>query len=122
MQYKQLLQNALNRHKRQNPSFRNFQLALRLKIEPSYLSRFLSNSETHFSDDLLFLFMKELALKTEEIERVFLLRDLERCTHPERRKQIEEKLCALKTRRLTHEVQKLKQELECIVKILGQTN
>ena len=93
-------------------------MAERLKIEPSYLSRFFSDPSVHFSEELLFMVLKDLKMNNLEIERVFTLRELERSSFPERKKYLEEKLQLLRAQKILSQIGAIKQELVEIIQLI----
>lgn len=118
MQYKHLVRKRIARIKRANPRFRNIQLADKMGIEPSYLSRFLSDPNVHFSDDLLFSMLKELKMHHDEIEEVMILKELERCSHVDRKSHLEIRLKTLRAKNILTEIDAIKAELMKIVDFL----
>ncbi len=111
MQYKQLIRKQMLKQKRLHPKLRSCHLADRLKIEASYLSRFFTDSDVHFSDELLFSLLRELEMNHEDIDQILTLKEFERCTHPERKRYLEEKLSLMKLKRIRHEFDRLKKSL-----------
>ena len=60
--YKLKIRKAIQAAKKQNSALTYHGLSEKIGVEPSYLSRFLGNSDVHFSDDLLFRLLSELDL------------------------------------------------------------
>ena len=119
--YKQLIRKQILKVKRADPQFRNFHVAGKLNIEPSYLSRFLSDPNVHFSDELLFSLLKVLRMDHDSIDQVVTLKEFERCLHPERKRFLEEKLALLKLKRLRHEFDRINTALQQTLEILNRT-
>ena len=111
MLYKRLVQRRILSIKRKTPEFRNAHLAQRLKIEPSYLSRFFTDPKVNFSEELLFQLLTELKMSPSQIEHILTLRELDRTAVPERKKYLEERLKIIRMQSLRQEVSHLKAEL-----------
>lgn len=118
--YKQVISRQILKERRLNPALRNFHLAEKLGIEPSYLSRFFSDSGVHFSDELLFLLLKSLRMDHASIDHVITLKEFERCVHPERKLFLEEKLAMLKMNRLRQEFDRINASLHQTLEILNR--
>ena len=119
--YKQLIRKQILKVKRADSQFRNFHVAGKLNIEPSYLSRFLSDPNVHFSDELLFSLLKVLRMDHDSIDQVVTLKEFERCLHPERKRFLEEKLALIKLKRLRHEFDRINTALQQTLEILNRT-
>ncbi len=118
MTYKRLIRSKIEAYREQNSNFTFSLLANELKIEPSYLSRFFSSKSIHFSDELLYRMLKRIELKELEIDYLFLLKDMERAQHPDRRRFL---LLKVRAHRLSlwkdrlHELKKQLSELGTLV-------
>ena len=104
MLYKQRIKAVIEEQKKENRGFTLSKTAEKLEIEPSYLSRFLSDPNVHFSDDLLCRFLTELKLNCEKMDYIFLLKDFDRTDHPERK-------LFLKTKIKSHQLQQWRSDL-----------
>jgi hypothetical protein len=65
MLYKQKVKGWIETRKKGTPGFTLSKVAESLAIEPSYLSRFLSDPDVHFSDDLLCRLLTELEISSD---------------------------------------------------------
>ena len=66
--YKKLIIKKIELQKNNSEGFRQTTLSKTLGIEPSYLSRFLSDSKIHFSNELLIKLLIALKFTQEEID------------------------------------------------------
>ncbi|MBC7396626.1 MAG: hypothetical protein H7333_04210 [Bdellovibrionales bacterium] len=120
MRYKKLIRNQITKHKQVHPDFRYCHLAERMGIEPSYLSRFFTSVEVHFSDELLFELLTQLNMDHEGIDHIFTLKEFERCSHPLRKRFLEEKLNLMKVKKLGYEFERIKKSLSDTLKLLSR--
>ncbi len=94
------------------------QLALSIGVEPSYLSRFLSNSDVHFSDELLFKLLTALKLDWTNIDTILLLKEYDRTENPERKKFLLTRMRLGRINRWKQNIKKIKEELNEVVSVL----
>ena len=111
----------MNALKEQNSDFRNGKVALGLKIEPSYLSRFLSDDKVHFSEELLYQLLVMLKLSQAEIDQIFLYREFERASCPDRKNYLKAKIKLLKCDSWRLELCRLKTDLNVIIEMIDQS-
>ncbi len=122
MLYKRRLKKIIEQMKRKSPGFTLAKIAGVLEIEPSYLSRFLSDSQIHFSDDLLCRLLSELQLSAEEMDYVFLLKEYDRTEHPERKIYLSAKIQSHRFSYWKHELSLLKKQLIEILDVIEKAN
>ncbi len=89
-------------------------------IEPSYLSRFLGSSDVHFSDELLFKLLKALEMNWSEIDMIFLLKEHDRSTNPERKRFLLARIKLGRIRRWQQGIKKIKEELSEVVSMMEE--
>ena len=119
MRYKQCILKKIAAYKKLHPQFRHAQLARKIGIEPSYLSRFFTDPNVHFSDDLLFAALKELKLTDLEIDRIMTIKEIERCARPDRRVYLEQKLGAIRLQGIRQEIDGIRNDLEKMLGLLS---
>jgi hypothetical protein len=120
MLYKRYVRQIVSRHQKQNPGLTLGQIAQSIGIESSYLSRFLGDLQTHFSEELLYRLWTRCQGSQAEFDHLLLLREFDRSPHPERRQHLESKIRAARAARWTPELNKLKQEIESLLKVMEQ--
>ncbi len=121
MLYKKVIKRRIRNFKRKNPSFRYSALADQLQIEPSYLSRFLSDDKVHFSDELLFRMLNQLGSPPIEQEQIILLREINKTSSEARRVFLLERLRSLKVKTVRTELDLLKKDLLDLIAEIKQT-
>lgn len=118
MIYKRLILRRIASIKRKRPGFKQAGVASLLGIEPSYLSRFLSDSQIHFSDELLFSLLKLLEFSESEVDHLMTLKEYERTLIPERKRFLEARLKMNRIQSLRKELEELRKEALGLVKDL----
>jgi hypothetical protein len=118
MIYKRQLRSLIESFQRKHPEATINQIATSIGIEPSYLSRFLGKQAIHFSDDLLYRLGKQLLLDECTINSIFLLREIERTPHIERRNFLRAELQMQKIHRWSHELKKLELQLNEVLGVV----
>jgi transcriptional regulator with XRE-family HTH domain len=122
MLYKKYLRNRLQTQAAKNSipdGIKNAsQVAAELGIEPSYLSRFLGEGPTHFSDDLLYRFTQLLGFSQSEVDHLWLLRDYDRTSHPDRRAHLETRIRAERLNRFSPELDRLQSQLQNLMGLI----
>src|SRR4051812_46369008 len=92
MKYKKLLRHKIEQYQATHEHVTLGLIAAQLAIEPSYLSRFLGDTQTHFSDELLYRLASQIGMSETDVDALLLLRDYDRATHPARKKYLELKI------------------------------
>lgn len=82
--YKQVLRSFISARRKADPIFSQSQLADRMGVQKSYLSRVL-NGEAHLNADQLYLLAGEINLRDDEFDYLLLLLEIERCGLESRR-------------------------------------
>lgn len=122
MLYKKFLRSRLDHLQKGPTPLRASTVAQTLGIEPSYLSRFFSDSQTHFSEDLLYRLTQQLQLTQGEVDHVWLLRDYDRASHPERRAYLEARIRAARLERFSPELERMQALVQNLQEALKNCN
>jgi transcriptional regulator with XRE-family HTH domain len=118
MLYKQKVKGWIETRKKGTPGFTLSKVAESLAIEPSYLSRFLSDPDVHFSDDLLCRLLTELEISSDGIDYIFLLKDYDRTVHEKRKLYLKAKIKAHQLNRWKIDLAGLRTEINGILQLM----
>lgn len=93
-------------------------IAEALRVDPSYLSRFLGDPDIHFSDELIYRLLKQIEATESEIDFLFLLKDWDRTEYPERKEYLQMKIQAHRASEWTPNLENLKKQVSEILRII----
>lgn len=85
--YRNVINEIMSEKKFLDKSFTFQAMANFIRVQKPYLSKIM-NGRADFNSDQLFMSCKYLEMSEEEISYILLLLEHERCTYPERRKQL----------------------------------
>jgi len=120
--YKIKIRKLIAKAKKLDSSLSYQSLATRIGVEPSYLSRFLGNTDVHFSDELLFKLLSEVKVDWAEIDMILVLKEFDRTNNPERKKFLLSRLRMGRVQRWRKGVDDIRSDLISIVSVLNEVN
>jgi uncharacterized protein (TIGR02147 family) len=104
--YKQVLREKIRECRQQDRRLNLKQMARKIPIQYTYLSKALNDEKTHLNEDHLFSLCHQLGLHPEEIEYVYLLRSLSITSSPARRDHLQAKRLRIRrSRKLNASIQ-----------------
>jgi len=118
--YKLKIRKVILRIKRLDPGLTYQSLAKKIGVEPSYLSRFLGDSDVHFSDELLYRLLSALSLSWSEMDMIFLLKEYDRSSNPERKSFLLMRIRLGRVQRWKKLLNEMRVELKHITDILDR--
>lgn len=89
--YREIINEVINEKKFLDKTFTFQAMANFIRVQKPYLSKVM-NSRADFSTDQLYMCCKYLEINEEEINYMLLLLEQERCTYPERRKELKKNI------------------------------
>ncbi len=122
MLYKRFIRQKISDRRKNNGTLTHAQLSMDLHIEPSYLSRFLSDDRVHFSDELVLRMMRILAVSEEQVDTLWLLREFDRCNDPARRSYLASRIRLNRIPRWTLELKAMGDELAKVLHLVKQAS
>lgn len=116
--YKMKIRKEIKRVRKVRPTLTYQKIANLIGVEPSYLSRFLGDTDVHFSDELLFRLLAVLELDWSQIDMIFLLKEYDRSCNPQRKKFLLARIRLGRIRRWQSGIKKIKDELNEVISII----
>lgn len=99
----------------------NYQkIAQSIGIEPSYLSRFLGDTDVHFSEELLFKLLKAMKLDDSKIDLILLLKEYDRTSNQDRKNFLRARMKWARVQRWRMSLKQIKEDLNELVSFMDE--
>lgn len=90
--YKEIIRGLFQRKQEKDSNLTYKELAKRIPIQATYLSKFFNNDNSHLKDETLFRLAKILGLNEAQSDYLILLKDYQCCETPERKLYLHKKI------------------------------